>query len=101
MLLTTLMLIPLVGAIVVFLIPAAKAALAKQIALGFALVTLVVSVLMVLGLDNSSGGLQLVESYDWIPAFGISWTLGVNGISGTSSDHCRMVGCGKFKSRIG
>ncbi|CAB4330020.1 unannotated protein [freshwater metagenome] len=81
MLLTTLMLIPLVGAIVVFLIPAAKAALAKQIALGFALVTLVVSVLMVLGLDNSSGGLQLVESYDWIPAFGISWTLGVNGIS--------------------
>ncbi|MCX6416588.1 MAG: NADH-quinone oxidoreductase subunit M [Actinobacteria bacterium] len=81
MLLTTLMLIPLVGSIVVFLLPAAKATLAKQIALGFALATLVGSVLMVLGLDNSSGGLQHVESYDWIPAFGISWTLGVNGIS--------------------
>jgi NADH-quinone oxidoreductase subunit M len=80
-LLTTLMLVPLVGSIVVFLLPAAKVTLAKQIALGFAVVTLVGSVFMVLGLDNSSGGLQHVESYDWIPAFGISWTLGVNGIS--------------------
>jgi len=46
MLLTTLMLIPLVGSIVVFLLPAAKATLAKQIALGFALATLVGSVLL-------------------------------------------------------
>ncbi len=81
MLLTTLMLIPLIGALVVFLLPSAKATLAKQVALGFAVATLVASVFMVLGLDNSSGGLQFVESYDWIPAFGISWTLGVNGIS--------------------
>ncbi len=75
------MLIPLIGSIVVFLLPSAKATLAKQVALGFSLATLVGSVLMVRGLDNSSGGLQHVESYDWIPAFGISWTLGVNGIS--------------------
>jgi NADH-quinone oxidoreductase subunit M len=81
MLLTSLMLIPLIGSIVVFLLPSAKATLAKQVALGFSLATLVGSVLMVRGLDNSSGGLQHVESYDWIPAFGISWTLGVNGIS--------------------
>lgn len=81
MLLTTLMLIPLIGSIVTFLLPSAKAALAKQVALGFALATLVGSLLMLLGLDNSSGGLQQTESYDWIPAFGISWTLGVNGIS--------------------
>jgi len=81
MLLTTLMLIPLVGAIVVFLLPTEKASLAKQVALGFALATLVGSVFMLLGLDNSIGGLQHLESHDWIPAFGISWTLGVTGIS--------------------
>jgi len=81
MLLTTLMLIPLVGAIAVFLLPAEKAKLAKQVALGFALATLVGSVFMLVGLDNSSGGLQHVESYDWIPAFGVAWTLGVTGIS--------------------
>ena len=81
MLLTTLMLIPLIGSIVTFLLPSAKAALAKQVALGFALATVVGSLLMLVGLDNSSGGLSHTESYDWIPAFGISWTLGVNGIS--------------------
>lgn len=81
MLLTALMLIPLIGSIVTFLLPSAKAALAKQVALGFALATLVGSLLMLLGLDNPSGGLSLTESYDWIPAFGISWTLGVDGIS--------------------
>ena len=32
-------------------------------------------------MDNSTGALQSVESYDWIPAFGISWTMGVDGIS--------------------
>jgi len=81
MLLTTLMLIPLVGAIGVFLLPSGKEKLAKQVALVFALATLAASVLVVLGLENTSGGLQHVESYDWIPAFGISWTLGVDGIS--------------------
>mgnify|MGYP000433095958 CR=1 FL=1 len=81
MLLTTLMLVPLIGSIATFLLPSAKATLAKQVALGFALATLVGSLLMLVGLDNSSGGLSHTESYDWIPAFGISWTLGVNGIS--------------------
>ena len=81
MLLTIMLLIPLVGSIVLFLLPASKPTLAKQVALGFALITLAVSLVVVAGLDNSTGLLQYVESYEWIAAFGISWTLGVNGIS--------------------
>ena len=81
MLLTTLMLVPLIGAALVFALPTGRDLLAKQVALGFALATFVGSLLMLVGLDNSSGGLSHTESYDWIPAFGISWTLGVNGIS--------------------
>lgn len=81
MLLTIMLLIPLVGSVIVFLLPVAKAAMAKYVALGFALITLVVSLVVVAGLDNSTGLLQYVESYEWIAAFGISWTLGVNGIS--------------------
>jgi NADH-quinone oxidoreductase subunit M len=81
MLLTTMLLIPVVGSIVVFLLPTAKDALAKQVALGFGLITLAVSFVVVAGLDNSTGALQYVESYEWIAAFGISWTLGVNGIA--------------------
>jgi NADH-quinone oxidoreductase subunit M len=81
MTLTTLIAIPLIGSIVVFLLPVAKAALAKFVALGFAVATLLGTALIAIGMDNSTGALQLVESYDWIPAFGISWTLGVDGIS--------------------
>lgn len=81
MTLTTLIAIPLIGSIVVFLLPVAKAALAKFVSLGFAVATLLGTALIAIGMDNSTGALQLVESYDWIPAFGISWTLGVDGIS--------------------
>ena len=81
MTLTTLIAIPLIGSVVVFLLPAAKAALAKLVSLGFAVATLLGTALIAIGMDNSTGALQLVESYDWIPAFGISWTMGVDGIS--------------------
>ena len=81
MTLTTLIAIPLIGSIVVFLLPAAKAALAKFVSLGFAVATLLGTALIAIGMDNSTGALQSVESYDWIPAFGISWTMGVDGIS--------------------
>ena len=81
MTLTTLIAIPLIGSIVVFLLPVAKAALAKLVSLGFAVATLLGTALIAIGMDNSTGALQLVESYDWIPAFGISWTMGVDGIS--------------------
>ena len=81
MTLTTLIAIPLIGSIVVFLLPVAKAALAKFVSLGFAVATLLGTALIAIGMDNSTGALQSVESYDWIPAFGISWTMGVDGIS--------------------
>ena len=81
MTLTTLIAIPLIGSVVVFLLPAAKAALAKFVSLGFAVATLLGTALIAIGMDNSTGALQSVESYDWIPAFGISWTMGVDGIS--------------------
>jgi NADH-quinone oxidoreductase subunit M len=82
MTLTTLIAIPLIGSVVVFLLPAAKAALAKFVSLGFAVATLLGTALIAIGMDNSTGALQSVESYDWIPAFGISWTMGVDGTSG-------------------
>jgi NADH-quinone oxidoreductase subunit M len=81
MLLTTLMLIPLVGSVVVFALPRGRDALAKQVALAFALVTLGATLYMGMGMDSTDGGLQYLEKRDWIPSFGISWTLGVDGIA--------------------
>ncbi|MEZ5117990.1 MAG: NADH-quinone oxidoreductase subunit M, partial [Candidatus Nanopelagicales bacterium] len=79
--LTTLGLIPLVGALVVMLLPKGRPALAKQVALVFSLATLVLLIVMALQFDATSGDpFQFVERYDWIPAFGISYAVGVDGI---------------------
>ena len=80
--LTTLMVVPLVGAIILMLLPNGRAVLAKQVALAFSLVTLVLTVLMALQFDGSSTEpFQFIESQPWIPAFGISYAVGVDGIA--------------------
>lgn len=79
--LTILGVLPLVGSLVVMLLPRDRATLAKQVALGFALVTLILTVVMGLQFQaDSTATFQFVESYSWIPAFGISYSLGVDGI---------------------
>jgi NADH-quinone oxidoreductase subunit M len=81
MLLTTLMALPLVGALVVFALPLGRELLAKQIALFTALVTAAGAVFLGINLDANAVGMQFVESYEWIPSFGISWAVGVDGIA--------------------
>lgn len=80
--LTTLGLIPLVGSLVVILLPRANGALAKSVALFFSLVTLGGVIAMALQFDaNSTEKFQFTESYSWIPAFGINFSLGIDGIA--------------------
>lgn len=79
--LTLLMVIPLVGSAVVAFLPG-SAEQAKRIALGFSLVTLVLGV--VAATQYESGGtaqFQLAEQHAWIPQFGVSYALGVDGIA--------------------
>lgn len=81
MLLTNLMALPLIGAAVVFALPLGRELLAKQIALVVSLVTAFGAIYLGLNMSTTDGGLQFVESYQWIPAFGINWSVGVDGIS--------------------
>jgi NADH-quinone oxidoreductase subunit M len=79
--LTILGVVPLIGALVLLALPSGKTRLIKQAALGFSLVALVLTVVMGLQFDaNSTAAFQFVENYPWIPAFGISYALGVDGI---------------------
>ena len=79
--LTTLGVLPLLGSLVVALLPKSKPTLAKQIAMIVALATLGLTVAMALQFDGSSTEpFQFVESYPWIPAFGISYSVGIDGI---------------------
>ena len=73
--------VPLAGSVLVALLPKSRPALAKQVALVISLITLGLVIAMALSFDGSSTEpFQFVENVPWIPAFGISYALGVDGI---------------------
>ena len=78
--LTVVTFLPLVGALVVAVLPTSWT---RPVALGFALATWVVSLLLLVGYlpDRAGAQFQYVEAYDWIPIFGIQYKLGVDGLS--------------------
>ena len=80
--LTVLGLVPLIGSVVVALLPKSMPLLAKQLAFAISLVVLGLVVVMALQFDGQSEFVfQFQESYDWIPAFGVTYSLGVDGIA--------------------
>lgn len=80
--LTTIALLPLVGSVIVILIPKHNAGLAKTVACAFSLLTLGAVIAMALNFDaNSRETFQFTESYAWIPTFGINFSFGVDGIA--------------------
>ncbi|NDA50193.1 MAG: NADH-quinone oxidoreductase subunit M [Actinobacteria bacterium] len=79
--LTTLGLLPLIGSIVVALLPKSRPTLAKQVSLVVSGAVLALTIAMALQFDGASTQpFQFVESYPWIPSFGISYSVGVDGI---------------------
>ncbi|MGJ9413250.1 NADH-quinone oxidoreductase subunit M [Aeromicrobium sp. CF4.19] len=82
MMLTILAATPLVGALVLTVLPrtAQSATMVKSVAVAFSLVTLALSLVMMSGYDVAAGGYQYVEQHDWIGPLGAHYALGVNGI---------------------
>ena len=79
--LTILAVVPLVGAAVVALLPRGRDLLAKQVALLTSLVVLVLTIVMSAAFEPSGDRFQFVQAYDWIPAFGVQYAVGVDGIA--------------------
>jgi NADH-quinone oxidoreductase subunit M len=75
--LTALLVWPLVAALVVLLLPSARA---KQVAFVASLVEFALSVPLWWAFAPE-GGMQFVADYPWIAAWGIHYTVGVDGIS--------------------
>ena len=55
--------------------------LVKWLALGFSLATLVVTIVMAAQFNTSGPDLQFTQTYSWIPAFGVHYAVGVDGIA--------------------
>jgi NADH-quinone oxidoreductase subunit M len=81
--LTVALLLPIVGSVVVALLPkggTTRPALPKMVALGFSLVTLVVVIIVAVAFDTHGPRYQFTEDVTWIRAFGAHYALGVDGI---------------------
>ena len=79
--LTFLWLLPLVGAAVVVALPARMSHIAKSVALAVSLGVLAVGVALAITFDRGGQQFQFVERHSWIPAFGTSYSLGLDGIA--------------------
>ena len=80
-LLTSMGALPLLGALLIAVLPGTNTKLVKQVAFAISLLVAGVGISAALGFDLNKSGFQYVEKYSWIPALGINYQLGVDGIS--------------------
>ncbi len=79
--LTAAIVVPFIGAVVVALVPKARAELHRLVALLFSLGTGAVTLWLMAAFETSEAGFQFEVNRTWISDFGISWHLGIDGIS--------------------
>ncbi|MCC2335590.1 NADH-quinone oxidoreductase subunit M [Cellulomonas wangsupingiae] len=79
--LTALVVLPILGAAAMWLLPAGARPRTRVVALGFALVEVLLVVGAFLAFDTGAAAThQLLDTAPWIPALGVSWALGVDGV---------------------
>ena len=72
--------LPLLGALLIAVLPSQYPDLIRRTALGTALAW-VLSLILLVAFARTQAGFQFKEAADWIPSFGIQYKLGVDGLS--------------------
>ncbi|CAB4336764.1 unannotated protein [freshwater metagenome] len=80
-LLTTIGLLPLVGVLVIALLPKGNNELIKRVALAITSIVAIASLFLATGFDKTQTSFQFVQSNKWISAFNINFAVGIDGIS--------------------
>jgi NADH-quinone oxidoreductase subunit M len=75
------MLLPILGSLLIAVIPTEQTLRIKQAALATTLLVAVTGVLTWFNFDSSNTAFQFVQSAEWIPSFGINYAVGVDGLS--------------------
>ena len=73
--------IPLLGGVALMFCPGHRTDLIRSYSVAVAALCLLLAVYAFLSYDNTAGGFQLTNSFDWLPILGITYSLGVDGIS--------------------
>ena len=86
MILSLIVFLPLAGAIVVLLAGGSgersdRDGLVRMLALGVSIATFIATLALWWMFDPTSADYQFVERHAWMPAFGIQYLIGVDGIS--------------------
>jgi NADH-quinone oxidoreductase subunit M len=79
-LISSLTIVPLVGAIVTLALGAKSNRLARGSALVFAFLALAIALILWHRFDSSFGGLQFEEVHAWIPMLGVQYHVGIDGL---------------------
>jgi NADH-quinone oxidoreductase subunit M len=79
--LTALVLVPFVGALAVLAVPRTRAELTRGVALLFSVATGALTIYILAAFDKGDAGYQFVVDKVWVSDFGISWHVGIDGIS--------------------
>ncbi len=81
-LVTVVLFLPMIGfLILLFLREQTQLQTIKYVTLGTSLITFVASLLLWAALDINNPALQMVQRIDWLPQYGISFYVGVDGLS--------------------
>ncbi|MBA3652945.1 MAG: NADH-quinone oxidoreductase subunit M [Actinobacteria bacterium] len=79
--LTAIVLLPAIGGLITALIPHARTEVLRVVGVMFTVATAALTIYMAVQFKVGDAGFQMVSHHSWIKEFGISWKLGVDGIS--------------------
>ncbi len=79
--LTIIVLLPLISGLVLAFVPTSRDKLARSLALAVSLVEVVFAVAILGMFKTGDASYQLVSRHEWMGTLGISWSLGIDGVS--------------------
>lgn len=79
--LSTILLIPTLGSILLLLIPNDLKRLIKAVPIATSSLSLLLSIFVYYSYNKVLGGMQFNETLPWVPSLGINYSLGIDGIS--------------------
>lgn len=72
---------PIISGLLILLIPSDRKNEVRVAALAAATFALILSIWLYFSYDTAAGGYQFIEKYEWLPQLGISYYVGVDGMS--------------------
>jgi NADH-quinone oxidoreductase subunit M len=72
---------PIIAAVLILLIPGERKTEVRVTALAASIIAMLLSIWAYFSYDIPAGGYQFIEKYDWLPQLGISYHVGIDGMS--------------------